>query len=129
MELKEGIRLLDFRLYYKATVQCHKQKYIWIMEKAKEFQKNICFCSIDCTKAIGYAKAIDCVDHNKLWKILKEMEIPDNLICLLRNLCASQETKLGPNMEQLTGSKLGKREQPTCILSPCLFYLYTEYIM
>ena len=57
----------------------------WIMEKAREFQKNICLCFID------YAKAFDCVDHNKLWKILKEMEIPDHLTCLLRNLCAGQE--------------------------------------
>ena len=70
----------------------------WIMEKAKEFQKNIYFCFID------YAKAFDCVDHNKLWKILKEMGIPDHLICLLRNLYAGQEaTEL--NMEQQSGSK------------------------
>ena len=57
----------------------------WIIEKAREFQKNICFCFIDC------AKAFDCVDHNKLWKILQEMEIPDHLICLLRNLYANQK--------------------------------------
>ena len=70
----------------------------WIIEKAREFQKNIYFCFID------YAKAFDCVDHNKLWKILKEMGIPDHLICLLRNLYAGQEaTEL--NMEQQTGSK------------------------
>ena len=70
----------------------------WIMEKAKEFQKNIYFCFID------YAKAFDCVHHIKLWKILKEMGIPDHLICLLRNLYASQEaTEL--DMEQQTGSK------------------------
>ena len=70
----------------------------WIMEKAREFQKNIYFCFID------YAKAFDCVGHNKLWKILKEMEIPDYLTCLLRNLYASQkETEL--DMEQQTGSK------------------------
>ena len=70
------------------------------MEKAREFQKNIYFCFID------YAKAFDCVDHNKLWKILKEMGIPDHLTCLLRNLCASQQLEL--DMEQQTGSKLGK---------------------
>ena len=64
------------------------------MEKAKEFQKNIYFCFID------YAKAFDCVDHNKLWKILKEMGIPDHLICLLRNLYAGQEAKLELDMEQ-----------------------------
>ena len=70
----------------------------WIMEKAREFQKNIDFCFID------YAKAFDCVDHNKLWKILKEMGIPDHLTCLLRNLYAGQEaTEL--DMEQQTGSK------------------------
>ena len=70
----------------------------WIMEKAREFQKSIYYCFID------YAKAFDCVDHNKLWKILKEMGIPDHLICLLRNLYAAQEaTEL--DMEQQTGSK------------------------
>ena len=73
----------------------------WITEKAREFQKNIYFCFID------YAKAFDCVDHNKRWKILKEMGIPDHLTCLLRNLYAGQEaTEL--EMEQQTGSKLGK---------------------
>ena len=71
----------------------------WMIEKAREFQKSICFCFID------YAKAFDCVDHNKLWKILKEMEIPDHLICLLRNLYAGQEAKLELDMEQQTGSK------------------------
>ena len=69
----------------------------WIVEKAREFQKNIYFCFID------YAKAFDCVDHNKLWKILKEMGIPDHLTCLLRNLYAGQQLEL--NMEQETGSK------------------------
>ena len=73
----------------------------WIIKKAREFQKNICF--IDC------AKAFDCVNHNKLWKILKEIGIPDHLTCLLRNLYAGQEAQLEPNMEQKqTGSKLGK---------------------
>ena len=75
---------------------------IWIVEKAKEFQKNIYFCFID------YAKDFDCVDHNKLWKILKEMGIPDHLTCLLRNLCAGQETTVRLDMEKETGSKLGK---------------------
>ena len=73
----------------------------WIIEKAREFQKNIYFCFIN------YAKAFDCVDHNKLQKILKEMGIPDHLTCLLRNLYAGQE-QLELNMEQQTGSKLGK---------------------
>ena len=73
----------------------------WIMEKAREFQKNIDFCFID------YAKAFDGVDHSKLWKILIEMGIPDHLTCLLRNLYAGQEvTEL--DMEQQTGSKFGK---------------------
>ena len=71
----------------------------WITEKAKEFQKNIYFCFID------YAKAFHCVDHNKLWKILKEMGIPDHLTCLLRNLYAGQEATDWLDMEQQTGSK------------------------
>ena len=70
----------------------------WIIKKARELQKNIYFCFID------YAKAFDCVDHNKLWKILKEMGIPDHLTCLLRNLCAGQEQQLELDMEQQTGS-------------------------
>ena len=74
-------------------------KIHWIMEKAREFQKNIYFCFID------YAKAIDCVDHNKLWKILKEMGIPDHLTCLLRNLYAGQEAIVRIGMEQETGSR------------------------
>ena len=71
----------------------------WIIEKAREFQQNIYFCFIDC------AKAFDCVDHNKLWKILKEMGIPDHLICLLGNLYADQEATVELDMEQQTGSK------------------------
>ena len=71
----------------------------WIIEKARAFQKNIYFCLID------YAKAFDCVDHNKVWKILQEMEIPDHLTCLLRNLCAGQEAIVRTDMEQQTGSK------------------------
>ena len=74
----------------------------WIIKKAREFQKNIYFCFIDSTKAL------DCVDHNKVWKILKEIRIPDHLTCLLRSLLAGQEATLGPDMEQQTGSKLGK---------------------
>ena len=71
----------------------------WIIEKAREFQKNIYFCFID------YAKAFDCVDHNQLWKILQEMGIPDHLTCLLRNLYAGQEATVKLDMEQQTGSK------------------------
>ena len=81
----------------------------WIIEKAREFQKNIYFCFID------YAKAFDCVDHNKLWKILKEMWIPDHFTCLLRNLCTTKK-QLEPDMEQQTGSKLGKEYvNPLCV--------------
>ena len=71
----------------------------WIMEKAREFQKNIYFCFID------YAKAFDCVNHNKLWKILKELGIPDHLICFLRNLYEVRKQQLELDMEQQTGSK------------------------
>ena len=95
---------------------------LWIKEKAREFQKNIYFCFID------YAKAFDCVDHNKLWKILREMGIPDQLTCLLRNLYAGQEatvrTEYGTDWFQI-----GKGVHQGYILSPCLFNLYAEYIM
>ena len=74
----------------------------WIIEKAREFQKNICFCFID------YVKAFDCVDHNKLWKILQVMGIPDHLTCLLRNLYSGKRQQLEPDVEQQTDSKLGK---------------------
>ena len=74
----------------------------WIIEKAREFQKNIYFCFID------YAKAFDCVDHNKLWKILKEMGIPDHLTCLLRICMQVKKQQLELDMKQQTGSKLGK---------------------
>ena len=74
----------------------------WMIEKAREFQKNIYFCFID------YAKAFDCVDHNELWKILKEMRIPDHLTCLLRNRMQIKKQQLELDMEQQTGSKSGK---------------------
>ena len=93
----------------------------WIIEKAKEFQKNICF--------IDYAKAFDCVDHNKLWKILKEMEIPDYLAYLLRNLYAGQEATLRTGHGTMDWCKTGKGVPQGCLLSPCLFNLYAEYIM
>ena len=93
------------------------------MEKAREFQKNIYFCFID------YAKAFDCVDHHKLWKILKEMGTPDHLTCLLRNLYAGQEAtvRTGHGMTDLL--QIGKGVCQSYILSPCLFNLYAEYIM
>ena len=95
----------------------------WIMEKARELQKSIYFCFID------YAKAFDCVDHNKLWKILKEMEIPDHLICLLRNLYAGQEATVRNGHGTTDWFQIGKGVHQHCILSPCLFSLYAEYIM
>ena len=95
----------------------------WIMEKAREFQKNIYFCFID------YAKAFDCVDHNKLWKILKEMGIPDHLTCFLRNLYTGQEATVRTGYGTTDWFQIGKVVHQGCILSPCLFNLYTEYIM
>jgi len=95
----------------------------WIIEKAREFQKNIYFSFID------YAKAFDCVHHNKLWKILKEMEIPDHLICLLRNLYADQEATVRTGLGTTDWFQIGKRVHQGCILSLCLFNLYAEYIM
>ena len=94
----------------------------WIMEKAREFQKNIYFCFID------YAKAFDCVDHNKLWKILKDMGIPDHLTCLLRNLYVGQEAtvRTGHGTDWF---QIRKGVCQDCILSPCLFNLHAEYIM
>ena len=95
-----------------------------IIEKAREFQKkNIYSCFID------YAKAFDYVDHNKLWKILKEMGIPNHLTCLLRNLYAGQEATVRTEHETEDWFKIGKGVCQSCILSLCLFNLYTEYIM
>src|SRR5574337_294090 len=93
------------------------------MEKAREFQKNIYFCFID------YAKAFDCVDPNKLWKILKEMGIPDHLTCLLRNLYAGQEAAVRTGHGTTDWFQMGKGVHQSCTLSPCLFNLYAEYIM
>ena len=93
------------------------------MEKARKFQKNIYFCLID------YAKAFDCVDHNKLWEILQEMGIPDHLTCLLRNLYASQEATVRPGHGTTDWFQIGKGVRQGCILSLCLFKLYAEYIM
>ena len=95
----------------------------WIMEKAREFQKNIYFCFID------YAKAFDCVDHNKLWKILKEMGIPGHLTCLLRNLYAGQEATVRTGHGTTDWFQIGKGVHQGCTLSPSLFNFYAEYIM
>ena len=93
------------------------------MEKAREFQKNIYFCFID------YAKAFDSVDHNKLWTILKEMGIPDHLTCLLRNLYAEPEATVRTRHGTKDWFQIGKGFRQGYILTPCLFNLYTEYIM
>ena len=95
----------------------------WIIKKATEFQKNIYFCFID------YTKAFDCVDHNKLWKTLKEMGIPDHLTCLLRNLYTGQEATVRTGHGTTDWFQIGKGVCQGCILSPCLFNLYAEYIM
>ena len=93
------------------------------MEKAREFQKNIYFCFTD------HAKAFDCVDHNKLWKVLKKMRIADHLICLLRNLCAGQEATVRTEDGTTDWFQIGKGVRQGCILSPGLFNLYAEYII
>ena len=95
----------------------------WIIEKAREFQKNIYFCLID------YAKAFDCVGPNKLWKILKEMGILDNLTCILRNLCAGHEATVRTGHRTTDWFQIGKGVCQGCILSPCLFNVYAEYFM
>ena len=95
----------------------------WIIEKAREFQKNINFCFID------YAKAFDCVDDNKLWKILKEMGIPDHLTCPLRNLYAGQEATVRTGHGTIDWIQIEKGVCQGCILLPCLFNLYGGYIM
>ena len=93
----------------------------WIIEKARDFQKNIYFCFTD--------YAFDCVNHNKLWKILKEMEMPDHLACLLRNLYAGQEATVRTGHGTTDWFQIGKRVRQGCILSSCLFNFYAEYIM
>ena len=96
---------------------------LWIMEKAREFQKNIYFCFI------AYAKAFDCVDHNKLWTFLKEMGIPDHLTCLLRNLYTGQEATVKTGHGTTDWFQIGKGVHQGCIFSTCLFNFYAAYIM
>ena len=110
-----------FTLYYSLLDQIVNIR--WIIEKAREFQKNIYFPFID------YAKAFDYVDHNKLWKILQEVGIPNHLTRLLRNLYASHEAAVGTGHGITNWFKTGKGEQQGCILSPCLFNFYAQYIM
>ena len=95
----------------------------WIIKKVRGFQKNIYFCFID------YAKAFDSVDHYKLWKILKEMGIPDHLTCLLRNLYAGQEATVRIGDGATVWFQIEKGVRQSCVLSPCLFNLYSEYII
>ena len=92
----------------------------WIIKIVREFQKNIYFCFVD------YAKAFDCVDHNKLWKILKQIGIPDHLTCLLRNLYAGQESTVRTGHGTTDSFQIRKGVRQGCILSPCLFKLYAE---
>ena len=93
------------------------------MEKAREFQKNIYLCFID------YIKAFDCVDHDRLWKLLQEMGVPDHLTCLFRNLYAGQEATLRTGHGTTDWFRIGKGVHQGCILSPCLFNLYAEYFV
>ena len=95
----------------------------WIIKKAREFQKNIYFCFID------YAKAIYCVNHSKLWKLLQEMGVPDHLTCLLRNLYTGQEATTRTVHGTTDWFQIEKGVHQGCILAPCLFNLYSEYIM
>ena len=95
----------------------------WVIEKAREFQKDIYFCFI------YYTKSFDCVDHNKLWKILQEMGIPDHLTCLLKNLYAGHEATVTAGHGTTDWFQIGKGVRQVCILSPCLFNLHAEYIM
>ena len=101
----------------------HIANICWITEKARESQKSIYFCFVD------YTKVFDCVDHNKLWKILKEMGIPDHLTCLLRNLFEGQEARVRTGHGTTDWFQIGKGVRQGCILSLCLFNLYAGYIM
>ena len=105
------------------TELLHFTSLHWITEKAREFQKNIYLCFID------YAKDFDCVDLNKLWKILREIGIPDHLTCLLRNLYAGQEATVRTEHGKTDWFQMGKGVRQGCILSPCLFNFYADYIM
>ena len=116
---------LDFQAGFRKGRETRDQtvNIRWIIEKAREFQKNSCFCFID------YAKAFDCIDHNKLWKILQEKGIPDHLICLLRNLYAGHKAIVRTGHGTTDWFQIGKGVCQGLILSPCLFNLYAEYIM
>ena len=118
---------MNFQMFKLVFEKAEEPEIKWPIStgssKKQEFQKNIYFCFID------YAKGFDCVDHNKLWKILQEMGIPDHLTCLLRNLYADQEATVRTGQGTTDWFQIGKRVHQGCILSPCLFNLYAEYIM
>ena len=120
-----NLELLDAQVGFRKGKGTRNQiaNIHWIIEKAREFQKTLYFCFID------NAKATHCVDHNKLWKILKEMGILDHLICLLRNLYAGQEATVRTGHGTMNWFQIGKGVHQGCILSPCLFDLYADYIM
>ena len=107
--------------------KCQIANICWIIKRAREFQKNVYFCFIDYTKAFGVIKG--CMDHNKLWKVLQEMGIPGHLSCLLRNLYAGQEATVRTGHVTTDWFQIGKGVCQGCILSPCLFNFYAEYIM
>ena len=115
-DVQAGFRKGRGTRYQIANICC-------IIKKAKELQKNISFCFIN------YTKAFDCVDHNKLWKIQKEMGIPDHLTCLLRNLYAGQEATVTTGHGLIDWFQIGKEVHQGCILAPYLFIFYAEYIM
>ena len=115
--------LPDVQAGFRKGTRDQTANICWIIKKARGFQRNIYFCFID------YAKAFDCVDHNKLWQILQEMGIPDHLTCLLRNLYAGQEATVRTGHGATDWFQTGKGVRQGCILSPFLFNLYAEYIM
>ena len=118
------MNFLMFKLVLeKAATRDQIANILWITEKASEFQKTTYFCFTD------YAKTFDCVDHNKLWKILKEMGLPEHLTCLLRNLYAGQEATVRTRHGTTDWFQIGKGVCQGCILSPCLFNFYAGYIM
>ena len=118
---------MNFQMFKQVLEKAEKRDQIakidWIIKKAREFEKNISFCFID------YANAFDHVDHNKLWKILKEMGIPHHLTCLLRNLYTCQDATVRTGHGTANWFQIGKGVHQGCILPPWLFNLYTEYIM
>ena len=122
--LQQFMNSLMFKLVLEKAEEPESIAYIlWIIEKAREFQKNIYFCFID------YTKVFACVDHNKLWKILQEMAIADHRTCLLRNLYTGQEATVRTGYGTTDWFQIAKGVCQGCILSPCLLNFYAEYIM